>query len=185
MKLPLEIAANVVNAASILLAAFNSVHTWWVGILGCTLFGWLFFSAQLYADVTLQLFFIVTSALGWWRWRHGERGAELPVRRTRGPALAWMLVAGVGVALGYGGLLHRFTDAYAPFTDSVVLAFSVLGQLLLMQRRYESWWCWLLVNSIAVPLYFSRGLTITALLYAAFWLNAIVALFRWRKLIRP
>lgn len=185
MKLPLEIVANVLNAASILLAALNSVHTWWVGILGCTLFGWLFYSTQLYADATLQLFFIATSALGWWRWRHGERGAELPVRRTRPGPLALMLIAGAVVALGYGWLLHRFTDAYAPFTDSVVLAFSVLGQLLLMQRRYESWWCWLLVNSIAVPLYFSRGLAVTALLYAVFWINAIVALFRWRKLIQP
>jgi nicotinamide mononucleotide transporter len=95
-----------------------------------------------------------------------------------------MVAAAVTVATAYGWLLHRFTDAYAPFLDSVVLAFSVLGQLLLMRRRYESWWCWLLVNSIAVPLYASRGLTITAALYAAFWINAIVALVRWRKLIQ-
>jgi len=31
----LEFAANVLNAASILLAGINSTHTWWVGILGC------------------------------------------------------------------------------------------------------------------------------------------------------
>lgn len=93
--------------------------------------------------------------------------------------------AAVCVAVGYGWLLHRFTDAYAPFLDSVVLAFSVLGQLLLMRRRYESWWCWLLVNSVAVPLYLTRGLTVTALLYAAFWINALVALFRWRVFVAP
>jgi nicotinamide mononucleotide transporter len=62
----------------------NNVHTWWTGIVGCVLFGWVFFGAKLYADVTLQLFFIITSALGWWQWTRGERGSELPVRRTRG-----------------------------------------------------------------------------------------------------
>jgi nicotinamide mononucleotide transporter len=181
----LEIAANVFNAASILLAARNSFHTWWVGIVGCVLFGWVFFSTQLYADATLQIFFIVTSVIGWRNWVHGNAGAGLPVRRTRPIHLVWMFLAGAVVTALYGWLLHRFTNAFAPFLDSVVLAFSVLGQLLLMRRRYESWWCWLLVNSIAVPLYFTRGLTLTAILYTAFWINAIVALVRWRKLIQP
>jgi nicotinamide mononucleotide transporter len=183
MTKELEIAANVFNALSILFAALNSVHTWWVGIVGCTLFGWVFFATQLYADVTLQAFFIVTSILGWRNWLSGPAGTALPVRRTSFVPLAAMVLAGAFVAAGYGWLLHRFTNAYAPFLDSVVLAFSVLGQLLLMRRRYESWWCWLLVNSIAVPLYFTRGLTLTAILYAAFWVNALVALFRWRKLV--
>ena len=33
-----EIAANAFNAVSILLAARNSLHTWWTGIVGCALF---------------------------------------------------------------------------------------------------------------------------------------------------
>jgi nicotinamide mononucleotide transporter len=178
-----EIAANLVNAASILLAGMNSVHTWWVGIIGCVLFGLLFFSARLYADATLQVFFIITSAVGWWQWLHGNRGAELPVRRTAPLPFACMVAASALVAAGYGWLLHRFTDAYAPFLDSLVLAFSVIAQLLLMRRHYESWWCWLVVNTVAVPLFLSRGLTITAVLYAVFWVNAVVALVRWRRLL--
>ncbi len=185
MNKGVELAANVFNAASILLAARNSFHTWWVGIVGCVLFGWVFFSTQLYADVTLQIFFIITSIVGWRNWAHGSVGTGLPVRRTAPKSLAVMLLAGAAVAAGYGWLLHRFTNAFAPFLDSVVLAFSALGQLLLMRRRYEAWWCWLLVNSIAVPLYLTRGLTVTAILYAAFWVNAVVALFRWRKFITP
>ena len=179
-----EISANAVNALSILLAGCNSVHTWWTGITGCVLFGAVFFSAKLYADVTLQAFFVVTSIVGWWTWLGGVRGEQLPVRRTLPSALAGRLAAATIVAASYGWLLHRFTDAYAPFLDSVVLAFSVLGQFLLMGRRYESWWCWLLVNTIAVPLYISRGLHVTAVLYAAFWINAIVALVRWQRFLK-
>jgi len=76
-----------------------------------------------------------------------------------------------------------YTDAYAPLADSAVLTSSVVGQLLLMARRYESWWFWLAANSIAVPLFLMRGLDVTAILYAALWVNAIVALFRWRRLV--
>jgi nicotinamide mononucleotide transporter len=183
---PLEIAANLVNTASILLAGRNSVHTWWTGIIGCLLFARLFTSARLYADATLQLFFIATSVLGWWRWRarrqDDQAPAPRPIRRTPPRLMLLLALAGVVVAVGYGQLLHRLTDAFAPTIDSLVLAFSVLGQLLLVGRRVESWWCWLLVNTISVPLFAARGLWLTAGLYLVFWVNALVSLRRWRQM---
>ncbi len=77
-------------------------------------------------------------------------------------------------------MLHAWTDAYAPFLDSLVLSFSVVAQLLLMRRRLETWPVWLLVNTLAVPLFASRGLFVTAGLYAAYWINALVAWRHWR-----
>ena len=85
-------------------------------------------------------------------------------------------------ALGYGVLPHRFTDAYAPFLDSTVLAFSIVAQLLMMRRHVQSWPFWLLVNSIAVPLYASRGLYLTSVLYAVYWINAVVSWRHWLHL---
>jgi len=178
-----EIAANGFNTGSILLAGRNNVHTWWTGVIGCLLFGLVFFWARLYADLTLQIFFIFSSLAGWYSWVHGRRGAELPVRRTTLLPILALAMAGIGVALGYGWLLRRFTNAYAPFLDSFILAFSVLAQFLLIGRRLENWWCWLLVNTIAVPLYAVRGLRLTALLYAIYWVNAAVSLRRWNKLM--
>ena len=178
----LEIAANIFNAAAIVLAGLNSVHTWWTSIVGCTLFAFVFYETRLYADVTLQVFFVAASVVGWWRWMKGDQGAELPVRYSAPGFLAAATAGGVVVAAGYGWLLHRFTDAYAPFLDSIILAFSVLGQLLLVGRRVENWWFWLLVNTIAVPLYAARGLHLTAALYVAFWVNAVISLRTWRRL---
>lgn len=125
---PLEIAANGFATAAILLAGRNSIHTWWTGIVGCLLLAVVFLQAKLYADVVLQVFFVLSSA---------------------------------------------------PFGDSMVLVFSVIVQLLLMGRRIENWPFWLLVNSIAVPLYASRELYLTAFLYALYWVNAIVAWLKW------
>jgi nicotinamide mononucleotide transporter len=181
----LEIIANSVNLVSIALATRNSIHTWWTGIAGCVLFGWLFFTSQLYADVTLQGFFIVTSALGWWHWLH-HRGirAGRPVTRTAAAELAVIVPVGILATLGYGWLLHRFTDAYAPFIDSTVLTLSVAGQILLMRRKVETWGFWFTANTLAVGMFASRGLWITALFYTLFWLNAPIGLLRWRRELR-
>lgn len=180
---PLEISANIVNAVCIILAGRNNVHTWWTGIVGCILFGWLFIDSQLYADATLQVFFVVTGIIGWVKWSRGDDGSSIPIRRTSLRSLLLMTVAALFVAAGYGWLLHRFTDAFAPVPDSLVLVFSVIAQLLLMNRRLESWYGWLLVNTIAVPLFYQRGLHLTAALYAAFWINALISIRHWRRLM--
>ncbi len=179
-----EIAANAVNALSILLAARNSVHTWWIGIVGCALFGVVFYLSRLYADALLQLFFIGTSAIGWWQWLAGGTGGKpLAITHVAWSRILLAMVAATAVALGYGFILRRFTDAFAPFVDSLILALSVTAQLLLMSRKYESWWFWLGVNTLSVALFSVRGLWITAGLYTVFWINAVVALIRWRRLV--
>ena len=180
---PIEIAANLVTTLSILLAGRNSIHTWWTGIIGCILFAILFYTTQLYADVVLQIFFLITSAAGWWAWLHGAQGEPLPITRSATRQLVIVIPAGVLAAAIYGALLFHFTDAYAPYVDSAVLVFSVIAQILLMRRKLENWLFWLVVNSIAVPLYASRGLTLTAGLYAVYWLNALISWQRWRRQI--
>ena len=181
---PLELGANLFTATSIFLAGRNSVHTWWSGIVGCSLFALLFYQSNLYADVLLQAFFIVASVVGWWKWVRGADGDPLPISHANFSSLLWTVPAGIAATVAYGALLHFHTNAYAPFVDSAVLVFSIIGQILLIQRRIENWAFWLLVNSIATPLYFSRGLYLTAALYAAFWINALASWMWWRKLAR-
>ncbi len=184
MTTGLEISANAVNALSIVLAARNNVHTWWVGTVGCVLFGIVFFVSRLYADMLLQGIFVGTSLVGWWQWLSGGgEGNALPVTRVAWRSITEVVLAAIVVAAGYGYALWRFTDAFAPFVDSLILTLSVVAQLLLMRRNYESWWFWLIVNTLSVALFSARGLLITAGLYGAFWINAVVALVRWRRLV--
>lgn len=180
----LEIAANLTTALAIFLAGRNSIHTWWLGIVGCVLFGVLFYNAQLYADFTLQGFFIITGLIGWRKWLKGDDGEVLPITTTRPRLLVLCVVTGLVMAGVYAGLLYRFTDAYAPGWDSLLLTGSVIGQVLMMNRKLENWIFWLGVNTIAVPLFYSRGLHLTSVLYAAYWCHAVYAYFSWRRTYR-
>jgi nicotinamide mononucleotide transporter len=171
-------------AVSIVLAGRNNVHSWWLGIVGCLLFALLFYDVRLYADVLLQVFFIVTCIIGWVRWLRGASGKPLPITSAGWTTLRWAVPAGVVAALAYGALLRAFTSAYAPFIDSAVLVFSVIAQFLLMGRKLENWVFWLIVNAIAVPLYASRGLYLTAVLYAGYFVNALISWFWWRIQMR-
>jgi len=189
MTSPLELVANVFNAGSIVLAGRNNIHTWWTGTVGCALFAVLFFKTQLYADALLQLFFIGSNVVGWARW-HARRDQQTaatiqrPIRRTPPLVLVAAVTAAIAIAAAHAWLLRRFTDAFAPVPDALVLVLSLLGQLLLIGRRIETWWCWIAVNSVAVPLYFARGLTVTSVLYVGFLVNAVISLRHWRATMR-
>ena len=176
-----ELAANVMVAACIVLAARNNIHTWWTGVVGCALFAWVFVDAKLYSDAILQAFFIAANVGGWWNWLHGNRGEPVPIRWTPVRRLAGLVTAGLAFAAAWAYLMARFTDAAAPLADSTVLALSVVAQLLLMGRRVENWIVWIVVNTIAVPLFWSRGLHLTAALYAFYWFNAWWAFFHWKR----
>jgi nicotinamide mononucleotide transporter len=184
---PLEIAADAVMAVSIFLAGRNNVHSWWIGVIGCSMLAVLFYTSKLYADVALQLFFIVTSLIGWRRWAAaggGNGAAGLAISNARPVLIGLMSVAGLAATAAYGLMLHLYTDAYAPFIDSAVLMFSIVAQFLLMGRRLQTWPFWLLVNTVSVPLYASRDLDVTAVLYAVFWVNALASWFFWRRQMR-
>lgn len=181
----LEWSATAMTALSVLLAARRHIATWPIGIIGSALYLRLFHSVNLYAEVVLQLFFIGTSLWGWREWLrqaggHASQPVRMPAALPRRD-IAWLAALGIAVALAHGALLALWTQAYAPFWDSAVLAASVIAQWLLMQGRRETWLVWILVNSLSVPLYLSRELHVTAGLYALFWLNAWHGWWVWGR----
>lgn len=192
----LEWAAVLMTALCIFLAGRNNIHTWWTGIVACVLYGVLFFESKLYADATLQVFFIVTGIIGWVGWIGKERLAHrhfpgavewsvvdpLPITKTAKRELYLYFGIAVAGAAAYGALLWKFTDAFAPWIDSSVLTLSIVAQLMLMRRKIENWPTWLVVNTLSVPLYFSRELYLSAALYAFCWVNAIVSWKHWLNL---
>jgi nicotinamide mononucleotide transporter len=180
----LEAIANLLNLAAVYLARKNHVLTWPVGIIACALFAVLFYEVKLYADVVLQGFFIVTGAIGLWNWKFGSpEKTDLPITRSQRKTLVLQFVLSAVLTGLYGSFLHLHTDASFPFVDSVVLMFSVWGQLLMMARKVENWLVWIIVNVIAVPLYASKNLYLTSAVYFGFLLIAIWGWFTWRKMM--
>lgn len=151
-------------------------------MLGSILFLVFFYTHQLYADAMLQIFFIVTSVMGWWKWINLYDTNELAITSVSIKSLTTVAIVGLIVTLVYAWVLHAYTDDFMPLVDAGVLVLSIIGQVLLMNKKIETWIIWILVNTISVYLYVSRGMIITSVLYVAYWVNAWYSTFQWRKL---
>ncbi|MBM4335529.1 MAG: nicotinamide mononucleotide transporter [Deltaproteobacteria bacterium] len=171
--------------ACVWLLARASIWNWPVSILNTTLYFAVFLRARLYAEALLQIVFTLLGVYGWWSWRFGgSLGAELAIRRaTRSELAAAAALALAGTALS-ALLLARATDSPAPIWDSSVLVLSLLATWAQARKILENWWIWIAVDLISVPLYVTRELYPTALLYTLFLLICLSGLRRWTVLLR-
>jgi nicotinamide mononucleotide transporter len=179
---PVEWTATALGIACVALAARRSIWTFPSGIGSVVLLGVVVFEARLYADALLQLFFVAANLYGWATWRRTQArtgDVALGVLDTGGRA-RW----GAAILLGWllwGAAMHRWTDAALPWWDSGIAAVSVAAQLLMAQRRIETWWLWIAVDLASVPLYLTKGLFLFAGLYAVYLGLALWGLASWLR----
>lgn len=185
----IELIAVALGLVNVTLVVRRSVWNYPFGILMVVLYAIIFFRAKLYSDALLQLFFFVVQFYGWYLWSRARAAAgEVIVERlSNGARLRWAISI-VATTAGWGWLVDRFTDGSYPWWDAGVAVASVAAQILLSQRRIESWWLWIGVDVASIGLYAAKGLYPTMILYAVFLCLAVWGLLRWgaaRRLTGP
>ena len=180
---PLEYAAALLGIINVALVVRRTVWNYPFGIAMVALYFFVFYEARLYSDALLQIFFLVVQLYGWRNWLQAKNasGGDIPVRYlgTR-ERLAWL--AGLAaVSLIWGLTMDRYTDAAAPVVDAFVAGFSIGAQILMARRFVENWVLWIAVDLVAIGLYWSRDLQVTAGLYFIFLLLAITGLIEWAR----
>lgn len=177
-----EVLGDLAGIACVWLIARQNVWTWPLGLLNNVFWALLFLRAKLYADSTLQVVFFALAVYGWWRWVVPRRdGHAVVVRRTR-PREWWAQGAVVVVSTGLvAAFLARATDSPVPLADASVFTLSLAATWGQTQKLLESWWIWIAVDVLSVPLYVSRGLYPTAIVYAGFGVLCVIGLREWQR----
>ena len=169
------------GAICVWLVTKGNIWNWPIGLANNIFFAVLFWRARLYADFGLQGIYLILGIYGWWAWLHGgEQRAPLPVSRTTRAEWIGLPVIMIAGTWGLRELLMHINGA-APFWDATTTVLCLCAQYLLSRKRIENWLFWIIADIIYVPLYISRGLPLTAILYAGFLLLCVVGWQRWRK----
>ncbi|WP_067111454.1 nicotinamide riboside transporter PnuC [Sphingopyxis granuli] len=174
------IAASLV-LINVALVALRSVWNYPFALVAVSLYAVVFYEAKLYSDMLLQGFFLVLNLYGWAAWLRAREGSGVPVGwMTARARLVW---GGATLAawIVWSAAMHRHTDAAAPWIDGAIAMASITAQWLLARRRVESWWLWIFVDLIAVPLFASRGLYATSVVYVVLLGLSIDGLIQWRR----
>lgn len=194
----IEMFGAVTGIIYVFLEIRQTLWLWPVGIITSAFYIWIFLNGKIYADMSLQVYYLVISCLGWYWWarrengRIGEREKEIvgegegkSLKVTRLQFKTGVILAGVFIILfaAMWFILSRYTDSPVPIRDSFITSLSIVATWMLARKIFEHWLLWIVVNSVSTVFFVARGLYPTAVLYAVYCVMSFEGLIEWKKSI--
>lgn len=172
------------SIVQVLLAQRNNIHNYLFGIGGIILALYVKFNAKLYAEFSLDIYYLVMSIYGWVFWKYGKQKSAAPISFTTYKEQYKAMGIVIATFTIFYIFLTQFTNSDVPFLDSLVTAFAWAGMWLMAKRKIENWILLNISNIISIPLLIHKDLYLYALLSAFLFIVAIFGYINWYKIIK-
>lgn len=168
----------------------QKIWLWPFGILTSTFYILVFFRSQLYADMGLQVYYLVISIYGWYHWLYGAPGKTrdaLPVSVTGRRMAVILLLITIAVywilvlALKYIPVWLEIPASSLLYWDAFTTAASIVATWMLARKLIEQWLVWVVVDLTSMGLYIYKGLYLTSGLFMVYSVLAVVGYLAWKK----
>ena len=182
----LELFAVTMNILSVIYAKRNSILVYPTGLIGTGIFVYILYNFSLLGDMIINFYFVLMSIYGWYYWAQKKDGQTLNnVSRTSIKEYYFILILGITSLLSIY-LVYNFYDkwdSWTAYVDTITTAIFFVAMYLMARRKVESWIFWIIGDLITIPLYFSKGLTISSIQYLIFLILAILGYISWKKIL--
>lgn len=139
--------------------------------IGAAIFSYLCYVKKIYAETALQVFYIGFAAYGFYL-NQGSETYKWGVIEH----LIWLAInASATVGLAY--FLKKKTKSKLPYLDAFTTVLSLGATWMMIHLIHENWLYWIAIDSVAILLYYKRGMKMGALLYVLYLLLAIDGYF--------
>lgn len=174
----LEIFAVFTSYACTYLCVVERRINYPIGAISSAAYAYLFLQSGLISSAILNAYLVPTLIYGWIRWRRDDN--KRPVTHIE---LKWLPIYLIVAGLGYWGasLISQHFGGTMAWSDSVILAGTILAQFLLDNKKLENWIVWAIVNVLAIYTYASIGLPLVAFQYVLFLANTVYGYIIWNR----
>lgn len=179
-----EVAGALTGLIAIYFQIKEKVIFWPISLINVILYIFVYFSALLYAEVSLQLYYLVVSIYGWYYWQSRKiknKGSELKVTTCSKNLILKLSVIFVALFFAMAFVLKKFTNTDVPFVDAFVTSLSFIATWLLAKKKIENWLVWIVVDAACVGVYIYKGLYPTIVLFSVLTVLAFVGYNSWKK----
>jgi nicotinamide mononucleotide transporter len=188
----LEITGLISGLLCVWLLVKEHVLTFPIGMLYALVTVVVVARAFLYADVLLNLYYVIMNAYGWYYWvyggKHLRRGAgDLPPQRISHRDIAVLLLITLLGSLLMGYLFDRHTQADLAYLDSLTTVASFVAMWMSARKYLSSWVAWFFIDLVQIGLYIMKavnglpGLFFYAGLYGIYLVMAVWGWLNWRN----
>jgi nicotinamide mononucleotide transporter len=197
-----EIVGNAFGFASAIGGLRRRVWAWPVGIIGNVLlftvfFGVAFVNPQhetLFGQAGRQVFFVIMSVFGWWRWRQlrKQRSPGSPAITPRWASaterVRYLAMWAGGVVLTQWVFAQIGAGFPAPrwyfWCDAWIFVGSMIATYSMARGWNDFWLAWIAVDLVGIPLLIHSGFYPSAALFAIYGGLVIYGFFVWLRASR-
>jgi nicotinamide mononucleotide transporter len=192
-----EVVGNGFGIASAVGGMRRRVWAWPVGIVGNLVLFTVFVGGildkpqvhDLWGQAGRQVFFLVVSVYGWWRWQRSREDGETADGRAITPGWAgprgWAQLATLAVA-GTAAfyVVLKALGSWGPLADAWILTGSILATYGMARGWIEFWLIWIAVDVVGVPLLLRSGYYPSAVLYLLYGAFCVWGFATWMRVRR-
>jgi nicotinamide mononucleotide transporter len=178
----IEIFAALFGLGSVFFVTYENILNFPLGIISVMLYAMVFFHVHLYADMVLQGFYFILQLYGWWEWKYKLNDiSEKHIRHlTYGETFLLSMLGGLG-AFFFAFYLHTYTDAQWIVWDTMAAVGCIIGQYCIAKKIFECWPLFIMLDAVYVVMYCGKHLYSSSLLFALFFVLAVIGYQRWQK----
>ena len=180
----IELLGAILGIAYIFFSIRQRILTWPIGLLTSVLYVWVFFASKLYADMGLQMYYVVISIYGWYEWLFGNttnHSEPIKVSRITLKMSIILSVISFFLFLLIWFILKNYTDSPVPMADSLATALSIVATWMLARKILEHWLVWIFVDAFSVGLFWYKDLLPTVVLFVVYTVMAYIGYREWKQ----
>jgi len=186
----IEIFAVITGLLYVYLQIKQNKTMWIVGFISSAIFVYILFSAQIYAQMGIYVYYVGISVYGYLRWKRMENGKlKMGNVETRHALSLQPRIKNIFVLIAISLILStiitiilsNFTDSPIPLIDGTIAGFSIVATWMVTQKIIQHWYFWMAINLACVVLYVSQNLYFTAVMFLVYFGMSIIGLREWKK----
>lgn len=177
-----EIVAALLAIAYLLLAMRQDARCWIAWIISSLMYLFVMYSAGLYMEAGLQIFYLLMGFYGLYQWQYKLANNEaLKIKVWPITTHMMCLTALFLLVITSGYILSNNTDAASPYIDAFTTWGAIIASYMVAKKILENWIYWFVIDFVSVFLFISRELYPTALLFCLYLVLVIIGYRSWKN----
>jgi len=182
----LEFVAVIAGIASVWYSKKENVLVYPIGLINTIIYVYLSFSAKLFGEATVNLYYTIMSLYGWWIWvkkDNQEQNLQISysTRKEWLVQIGFFVVCYITIYFSLEYLKKAFAPGAIPWGDAFASAAAFTGMWLMTRKKIENWFWWILTNIVSIPLYYVKGYVFTSVYYFVLLILAIWGWIEWKQ----
>ena len=150
----------------------------------------LSFDQDLFGEIGVSFYFIVTSIYGWFLWSKRDKRKHRIIRISSSTKRELVLQTGFFIAsfivifICHIYFRKEFLIDAMPWANSFVTAAAFTGMWLITKKKIESWYWWVATSIASVLLYFFMNYILISSYFCFLLIFIVAGLYKWKKRLK-